>query len=163
MYYIRFLKPPHFTSTSARIKSSGSIIETLVTITSDLGDEIFPLDVDIISHVFFEGHEAEEPIPYQKHRWKAGMRALSLTHQIQLHQMRQSIRILVTSQDEDVPTRHLPMSIEDLPIIVPAWSGPFNLEGRSAARVVERHVRLPGGQHLCIQEEAGESIARHIW
>ncbi|KAI9883396.1 MAG: Mitochondrial presequence protease [Watsoniomyces obsoletus] len=55
------------------------------------------------------------------------------------------------------------LTTDPLPLVLPAWSGVFSSKSPTADRVVFRRWNLPGGQHLRIQEESGESIARHIW
>ena len=162
MHYIRFLKTPSLTVNQSR---SSVVIEALITITSDLGDELFPGHVVITSSVVAEahGHGQEKPMEQRTSAWKPGMRVMPLKHQVQLDDRKISMRLHVSHQDGQDFDQCCRVSIDDMPLVVPAWCGPFSIEKQSSDRIVERRLQLPGGEHVRIQEEAAESIARHIW
>lgn len=162
MYHVRFLKTPRLTIDQSK---SSTLVEALITITSDLGDELFPGHVVITSSVVVDthGHGQKKPMEQRSWAWKPGMRVMPLRHQMQLHDRKQPRRLHVSHQDGHDFDPYCRVSIDDMPLVVPAWSGPFSLEKQSSDRIVERRLRLPGGEHVCVQEEAAESIARHIW
>lgn len=159
--YTRFLKAPHIKLASS-LKATATI-NALITITSDLGDEFYPDETSITSYVYGDSHGEEKPLHRQIHTWKAGGRALPLQHRFKLHDARMRMRLLVTTQDGEKPETYLKVTPDKLPMIIPAWSGSFGLDNQVASKVVERRLQLPDGQLLRIQEESGESIARHIW
>ncbi len=160
MYYIRFLKPPILGQSIA----SHRIITTLITITSDLGDELFPNDIDITSRIVIEDGRSQEVIHSQRQQWKTWRRVLILKHHVHLPSAQRPMRLLVFAGDDVAFESQMTVAIENLPLILPAWSNLFNARFPTPGRVVlQRRWNLSGRQHLRIKEDGGESIARHIW
>ncbi|KAI9791915.1 MAG: hypothetical protein M1833_001297 [Piccolia ochrophora] len=55
---------------------------------------------------------------------------------------------------------------EELPSIISAWSASIphpNCKGAPVAKMIQRRFTMPRMQSLCIWEDTGDSIARHIW
>ena len=160
MYYVRFLKTPCLKVEDNRGLSC--IVKALVTITSDLGDELFESDTPLFTCITTDDG-SQKMLQRQALQWRAGMRSLPLKHRLPVEKAEQSLRMFVSVED---PSRSelLPSPlIDDLPLVLPAWSGAISYQDMAADRVIQRRLRLPTGLFLCIQEATGESIARHIW
>lgn len=174
MHYIRYLKAPVASSSTNR---SQCHIQTLITITSDLGDSFYGGNLHVLARVLESGdedgeRENERMIRCQWFQWRTGMRAmpLQITFYMDEHSPGRLMRLMVSAaleKTDNDPKYHPYQSIRlaDLPRVVSAWSEPFSVQVRATKREVERRfeIGLPGARTLCIKEESGESIARHIW
>ena len=156
VHYIRFLKPPRIQTTD----SAYVTIKSLITITNDLGDEFYPGDLILIADLVPTGIEIMRPTVQRMVLWTSGMRTVWITMErislkvhwpVQLHIARSNART-------DSP------SVETFPDVLSAWSESFGIGSNTqASRRVERRFELTPGNMLRIYEDAGESIARHVW
>ena len=160
MYYVRFLKVPRLKVEDNRGLSC--IVKALVTITSDLGDELFESDTPVFT-CLMTGDGSQTMLQRQALQWTAGMRSLPLKHCIPVEKAEQSMRMFVSAEDPSHFDLLPSLFIDNLSLVLPAWSGAFSYQDMVADRVIQRRLRLPMGLFLCIQEATGESIARHIW
>lgn len=156
IHYIRILKPP----TLYRIGGSRGVIKALITITNDLGDEFCPFDValkaDLVSE---EGGASIEPhsIP-----WKSGMRVLWVEMATEHVFLEPSLRVFDTASSTDGHCSD-PIALGRMPLIVGCSCKIDDaLQGRGCRRS-ERRFLLQPGDYLRIDEDIGDSIARHIW
>ncbi|EEH18038.1 hypothetical protein PABG_00601 [Paracoccidioides brasiliensis Pb03] len=158
-HYIRFLKPPKIV-----VSSKGEcFIETLVTITTDLGDSFLAEDAKLISILQFTNICGGIPTPFEKtFSWKAGNRELKIVlGPCQLLVANQAARLSVRDASGGLVDRLEPSKA---PSIVTAWSAEFGMNcALHADRLVERRFKLEIGPQLRTWEETGNSIARHIW
>jgi hypothetical protein len=156
MRYIRFLKPP---------KVQHSEIKCLITITSDLGDSFLPENVDLSASL--RSAEDHGEIYLRKAiKWQAGMRSLAISFNVRDCDIDWPAQVHVAPKGSPLSDhfeKHQDGS--DLPSIISAWSDVLDpTEGiYEAARMVERRFIPLSNRTLCIWEETGESIARHIW
>ncbi|KAK3303207.1 putative methyltransferase-domain-containing protein [Chaetomium strumarium] len=171
MHYIRFCRPPE-----VQTVKSQAFVKLVLTITTDLSDSFLaprnPVQLAVIGAYTVNKDGKDQLIPVSLVQgnspptWRAGMRVLKLdlplpSLPIETIQVRPLSRQLTAMSTSDVlpGTQGLIMSVfADMP------------QPRSALSpsVCFRSLRLPAGemaaaQPLQIEEDLGESIARHIW
>ena len=154
VYYIRFLKPPVVSD----LNKTSNLVTSLITITTDLGDASLWSRVDLTARLV-DVDGAGKVVETTKCPWERGKRAVSIFFTYRKGRPEHHLRVHVTTED----TARCCASFK-LPEILDVWSAPFrpNDIGRSAS-LVERRLRLCGGETLRIWEETGNSIACHIW
>ncbi|KYG50722.1 hypothetical protein M433DRAFT_76 [Acidomyces richmondensis BFW] len=163
MHYIRFLKTPriHVDGTTVQLKA-------VITITTDLGETFYRDPLDLVATLASPPHDASDDGPeiFLRRRlaWPGHpTRALPLS-------------LDLSRQDVDwpacvhiAPRGSSPSSGCDgfLPPIVDIWSGNLNpTKGHfSSGRRVERrfHPISYPSRPCALLEDAGDSIARHLW
>lgn len=157
VYYIRFLKPPKF-------DVSKGLVRSLVTVTTDLGDDFYPGDLTIYAIVVATEREGSWQSVWQTVKWKSGMRSAW----IEIRGMEPSplgpLHLVVNTRK----TLHAgDLLLNDLPEILDARSESFrrggNWQQSQAGNRVERRFGMTLGCWTAIYEEIGESIARHLW
>lgn len=170
MYYIRLLRPP----VVDRDGTHGSI-KLVLTITTDLGDSFLsprePLELSVIG-AYTECRDGQDQlVPIQLAQgctliWRAGMRVLKFDvpmspQPVTTIQIRPSNRELVAFSITDI-------SVTKHGLVIAAYADISRPRDASATSVCFRSLRLPGNhgpasQMLQVEEDIGESIARHIW
>lgn len=159
MRYVRFLKPPRLVVD----KGSKPQISCLITITSDLGDSFLPYDVELAAELL-SLHQTEEIVVWRTVQWKAGMRSLPITFPLTKNLKAQKFRLRVGGEPKSTYDDYGKLSGEATCGVVSVWSQEFNPSGTTAAaKLVDRCFSLMDGHVICISEETGESIARHLW
>lgn len=159
MHYIRLLKPPKLI-----IHGSKPSIKTLCTITTDLGDDFFPDNVDIEVVLHGDGDTAKV-LARLVVKWSAGMRAVPIDLQL---------NIIPRSSSGFLDLRAIPSEMSEvtvqgghlfLPTIASASSVLyFSAKTKeSEERLLLRTLDIGGHRELRIWEESGDSIARHVW
>ncbi|KAI9834831.1 MAG: hypothetical protein M1819_002739 [Sarea resinae] len=166
MHYIRFLKP-------AKLVNNNNSIETLMTLTSDLGESFYAGSTDLTASLISASPLQEQSRPYlhQTYKWTPGSRTLKLAFDIRRVRIPWPARVYVTASgvSEDADTLlgdENSRTTAGCPPTISAWSSPLHPPTRlESMRLVERRFRLPSKDAaiLSIWEETGESIARHIW
>jgi hypothetical protein len=156
MRYIRFLKPP---------KVQDDHIRALITITSDLGENFFPENVQLSAYLRSADDHGE--IYLRKGlKWKAGMRSLHVSFDIEDCDVHWPARLHVTLRDAPL-SDHFEKTNNGvhLPNIISAWSDILDPPRgvKEATKTIQRRFTPLSNRMLCIWEETGESIARHIW
>jgi len=168
MHYVRLLRPP-----AVEQRTSRQVLKLVLAITTDLGDSYLspqePLELSVIG-AFPNDDGILTPVNLTQNatpRWRAGMRVLKFDvplppQPIKTIQIRQSSRQLTVLGTNDVypaPAQGLIMGVyADLP------SG-----GEKPSQVCFRSLRLVGSDPsgpvnaLQVEEDFGDSIARHIW
>ncbi|KAI2463711.1 putative methyltransferase-domain-containing protein [Annulohypoxylon bovei var. microspora] len=174
MHYIRLLRP-------AKLDGRNSIISLLITITTDLGDSFLSPDkpVDLIV-------SADDPVGQsvilktdQPVRWTSGLRVLNIkvpvnaclkrddvTCSIKIHPATQSLPLGTMGSNDVLPWRAaesssagqgliMPVSVE----IVKGVCSPVSLRTLQ----LNTHSQHENQLNLELEEDIGESIARHIW
>ncbi|PGH14728.1 hypothetical protein AJ79_02894 [Helicocarpus griseus UAMH5409] len=158
-HYIRFLKPPKVV---AALKT-GCFVETLITITTDLGDAFLAEDAGLLSILQITDNNGLIIESFEEtSSWTAGNRELKISFgPCQLAAAAHAARLSVRDASGGIVDRLEPSKA---PSIVTAWSTSFGIAaGLQAEKLVERCFKLEIGPHLKAWEETGNSIARHIW
>ena len=164
MHYIRFLKAP-----KAEIQKGWVTVRTLITITTDLGDDFLAAELLVYAHLIRDGDEAMKEkrsvLATTSSIWKPGLRAIWLVIlRLPIFALKDPVRMLISTNSEYV--RHLQVqepALNHLPKIFHAWSEPFDLTDKGVMKWVERRLATSETVTLRIYEEMGESIARHVW
>ena len=160
VYYIRFLK---LLKVHSKEGKDSETIKALVTITTDLGDGFYPADLQLVATLVPADSEDEsDGISSTKGFWRAGMRSFWIELPIMRIKMLMSPLRLCVSYSEDQTPQELDST--RMPKIVGVWSDILvSHQSKHTLRSVERRFLLDKGLPLSIWEDAGESIAKHIW
>lgn len=155
MHYIRFLKPP---------KIQDNKVKALVTITTDLGEYFLLADEQL--SISLRSADGSKIYSRTTSKWKEGMRSLAVSLDTTPGDTDWPARLHVASQGSLLSNRFDQAQHQSgLMAIVSAWSD--NLDTChgvfEATKTVERRFTTLSNRKLCIWEETGESIARHIW
>ncbi|KAK3109761.1 hypothetical protein LTR53_016623 [Teratosphaeriaceae sp. CCFEE 6253] len=154
MHYIRFLKTPKI-----EVQANTVILKAVITVTTDLGETFYPEDIDLIASLRASAQDGEIYLR-RKLRWPGNARSLPIS-------------LDLSRQDVDWPAcihiaARTPASAQPpgfLPSVVDVWSGSLNpTEGlfESGWRVERRFTSL-AERTVSLLEDAGDSIARHLW
>ncbi|KAF2863611.1 hypothetical protein K470DRAFT_254899 [Piedraia hortae CBS 480.64] len=143
MHYIRFLKVPRVVR---------GCVEAMVTVTTDLGETFYPLAIGLV--VCLEGDKGEG-VCEVKVDWKGkGIRSVSV--------------LMPIGKSVEWPARihaYAGKGNGFLEPIIGIWSG--GLDPRcgqyDSGWRVERRFITEHDESICLYEEAGDSIARHLW
>ncbi|KAI0007302.1 putative methyltransferase-domain-containing protein [Xylariaceae sp. FL0662B] len=177
MHYIRLLRPARFNSFDA----CRPLLSLLITITTDLGDSFLcpgePVEL-VVTADDLRGESILLPID-RPARWSAGMRVLDIKAPVKPNLIREPITCIVkihpatqsqplgflTSSDV-LPWTVAEGSPANQGLIMPAS---VNMVGEICSPVSVRRLRLDTGSQpgdaldLTLDEDIGESIARHVW
>ena len=154
VYYVRFLKPPVI----AEVEQQTMLVTSVVTVTTDLGDIALPSNVDLLA-TLVEAENTDQIIDQTVYPWQGGKRAITVFQTCKKTFERGGLRVHVSTRETEQCHGE-----RRIPGILDIWSSPFSLEqlGRSSP-MVERQFRLAEDVCVSIWEEAGNTIARHIW
>ncbi|KAH0553397.1 hypothetical protein GP486_006532 [Trichoglossum hirsutum] len=157
MRYIRFLKYPR---RSYSKKEQSPTISSLITITSDLGETFCSRDVAVAADLVRD--EDGGSVARKVCQWRAGMRNLQVDISIgDVAACPVKLHVAAAKyENADDLREYLNGTGSD---IVSAWSETLGLAGKTTGSTVERRLLSQNGKTLTVREEAGESIARHIW
>ena len=135
-----------------------TVLKAVVTITTDLGETFYPEDLELIACV--KNIEQDGDIYLRREvQWQAGDRALHISFNIPDQDLEWPAGLHVSINNAS------PTNYGFLPPIVDVWSGELNpTEGRmeSGWRVERRFTSL-AERRVSLLEDAGDSIARHLW
>lgn len=133
-------------------------LKAVITVTTDLGETFYPENADLVATIRENAIDGEVYLR-RKLQWAAGARSLSIDFDL-------------SRSDIDWPAcLHVGMKVPNakgpgfLPPIVDAWSGDLNPpkgELDSGWRVERRFIPL-SERPVSLIEDAGDSIARHLW
>ncbi|KAK3677701.1 hypothetical protein LTR78_002551 [Recurvomyces mirabilis] len=159
MHYIRFLKLP-----KAEVKPGTILVKSIITITTDLGETFYPTDLDLIATLRSSSDEGEIHLR-RRIPWPAHARSLPITFYLSRQQdvdwpacVHVAVQNPTTTGTANPPPGFLPE-------IVDIWSGLLNPpQGLldSGQRVERRFLSL-AERSVSLLEDAGDSIARHLW
>lgn len=157
VYYIRFLKTPR-----VQQQKSSSVVSALICITTDLGDAFLAQDVDLIAELSIS-HSSKILIT-KSLTWQAGKREVPISLELTGGLAQQTVVLTVRPLGPQSPVKD---SLCPVPLVVSGWSTPSSAQ-LPAEKLIERRFSLenhpePQRSDLCISEETGNSIARHIW
>lgn len=153
MHYIRFLKTPKCNAEHGSLE-----LTALITIASDLGESFFPDDVLLRAEVVC----GTEVCASKQLSWNGSMRSLKV--QVKIPQKPRSAVVLKLAALEINDFVRSQDDIIMLPIVLGAWSCPVDPRGKlDTEKFIQRKFTFAKGEELCIWEETGESLARHLW
>ncbi|KAK4145576.1 putative methyltransferase-domain-containing protein [Dichotomopilus funicola] len=179
MHYIRFCRPPEVTTS----RSHQATVKVVLTITTDLSDAFLsppnPIQLAIIgAYTERKDDGSTQVVPVHLTQgqgsgppptWRAGMRVLKLDLPLPA-QLKQPIE---TIQIRPLSRQLTAMATSDvLPgkqgLIMAVYADMPRPDSGRALNVCFRSLRLtvgdvPVGQPFQIEEDLGESIARHVW
>lgn len=132
-------------------------LKTVVCLTTDLGETFLATSIDLVATLRSTASEGDIYLR-KTAKWQAGDRSLAIVFDI-------------ARQDIDWPACvHVGVKGDArndgfLPPIVDVWSGALNpTQGRFESGLrVERRFTSYSGRSLTLLEDAGDSIARHLW
>ncbi len=146
-------------------KGSASL-KALITITTDLGESLFPEYVKLRVCILtlgpkYLGHSGLQ----QEINWNAGDREIPIDISIPREMIDMRMKIFVLAANETYRFFESPRGESIMPVIVPVMSGPIDCrEGKlSSGNRVQRYVEVTNGKRIHVWEDTGESIARHVW
>jgi len=167
MHYIKFLKLPVLASSK-----QGSIIKTVIAVTTDLGDDYFPSDIilqfQLLTHNSAKPKASSNVLLSQSRQWSIGMRALpvelkvpsksagaSTLYQLSVDASKSGFSTIFDFSDGVLVT----------PRVMPVLSAPFGAFSRQADPDLDviRVIPIKDNPELRVYEATGDSIARHIW
>ncbi|PGH26741.1 hypothetical protein AJ80_01505 [Polytolypa hystricis UAMH7299] len=167
-HYIRFLKSPKLESSG---KTSGShSISSLITITTDLGDDFLAEDVELLATV--QTSSQKKNISVNKNfEWRAGNRELKISIllprkvNVEKDTSSTTLRLGIFRAEKYDGAEILGQATTDE--VIGGWSTWFRGTplGVQAEKLIERvfHNEEEDLPALRIWEETGNSIALHIW
>ena len=150
---VRFLRPPQ-----VHVEKSDIQLKAVITLTSDLGESFYPVEADLVATIRETTHDGEVYLR-RKLQWPAGARAMPISLDISHIDIEWPACLHIGVKTAVVKGPGF------LPPIVDAWSGELNpTKGQfdSGWRVERRFVPLIE-RPITIIEDAGDSIARHLW
>ena len=157
VYYIRFLKLP-------KLDNPQGTVRALVTVTTDLGDDFYPESLSLFVTVVVSARERDWQSKWQKVEWRKGMRTVWIEIQNMRSCPSELLRLVVNTRPSLVADDLL---LENMPEVFSARSSTFGRSRGSdipqADNRIERRYRTSIGEERTLDEEMGESIARHIW
>lgn len=161
MRYVRFLKTPRIIEKKDSPKAH---VQCLITITSDLGDSFLPCDVTLSAELLSSA-DKEEIIVWRTVEWKSGMRTLPIILPLSQTRPTWPVRVRVGVDSKSKLDEFEKLLNEECRGVVSAWSAPLDpTRGeKEADKLVERRFSSSEGKDVCVWEETGESIARHLW
>jgi hypothetical protein len=140
------------------IEKNSIQLKATITVTTDLGETFYPDDTDLVATIRETAHDGEVYVR-RKLKWPANARSLPVIFDL-------------SHTDVDWPAcLHIGIKTSVskgpgfLPPIVDAWSGELNpAKGQldSGWRVERRFIPL-SERPVALIEDAGDSIARHLW
>ena len=185
MHYIRLLRPPTIDTSDP----DNPVLSLLLTITTDLGESFlypdepiklsFSTNSDVVRGLYICSRPLE-PVDGRQHvQWEPGMRVLNIKLRFEKKLVSEKCHVLITAIN---PAPEMMLSLFETRDLLP-WrvkEGGGESKGLvasltlkfDAGGVFSASVRELACQHrpeemghvkICIEEDIGESIARHIW
>ncbi|KPI45899.1 uncharacterized protein AB675_662 [Cyphellophora attinorum] len=153
VHYIRFLSTPQVAVTSRK----SIAISAPLAVTTDLGDTYLHQDVSLLVRLI--DVKAAAVIAEQRVLCKGSSRALKTSLECNGKYLGRAVCVHVTTLETQRS-----IQAREIPQILDVWSHDFTLTDKERSEpLVVRKVSPGTGQVLCIWEETGDSIARHVW
>lgn len=148
---VRFLKTP-----KVHVDNASVLLKAVITVTTDLGETFYLDDLDLV--VTFCSLDVTADIYLRrKLQWRAGHRSLAISLDLSRQDLEWPACVHVEVRNSK--------SNGFVPPICDIWSGPLNaIKGQfdSGWRVERRFFSL-SERPVSLLEDAGDSIARHLW
>ncbi|KAK5133096.1 hypothetical protein LTR08_008206 [Meristemomyces frigidus] len=156
MHYIRFLKTPKVHADASTVQ-----LKAVVTVTTDLGETFHPSPLELVATIQSTREDGDIYL-HRKITWPGnGARNLPITFDVSRPDVDWPARMHVAVRQSS--SAITPAGF--LPAIVDIWSGtldPTTGQSESGSRVERRFTSL-AGRTVSLLEDAGDSIARHLW
>ncbi|KAK4540246.1 hypothetical protein LTR36_009651 [Oleoguttula mirabilis] len=156
MHYIRFLKTPKI-----QVDNSTVLLKAVVTVTTDLGETFHPSPLELIATVRNVQDDGEIYLR-RRIQWPGhGARSVPINFDLSRQDVEYPACVHVAVKQTSGNTR--PSGF--LPPVVDVWSGtldPTKGQFESGWRVERRFTSL-AERTVSLLEDAGDSIARHLW
>lgn len=161
MHYVRFLKMPRLVIENKRTQ----ILKSVITVDTDLGDDFYFFDAALDFSVLMSSSAKPSVMLTETLHWNSGMRSLAVELTMPPSYSSQPVRLQVAAS---VDPRHVLQAHGGhlvMPLIIPATSAFIDPSKGSmvAEDQVERPLALFSGGYISIWEDAGISMARHVW
>ncbi|KJY01500.1 hypothetical protein TI39_contig289g00038 [Zymoseptoria brevis] len=152
MHYIRFLKTP-----KVQVDRAVILLKAVVTVTTDLGETFYPDALELVATIRSAEDDGEIYLR-KKVEWTKSARSAAIVFDLS----RQDIEWPACVH---VGVRNPPRDSGFLPPISDVWSGTLNpTKGQfGSGWRVERRFTSCAERSLSLLEDAGDSIARHLW
>ncbi|KAK5122414.1 hypothetical protein LTR85_003998 [Meristemomyces frigidus] len=156
MHYIRFLKTPKI-----HVDNSTVLLKAVVTVTTDLGETFHPSRLELVATVR-DVQEDGEIYLRRRIQWPGkGARSVPISFDLSRQDVEwpACLHVAVKQTSGNIKPSGF------LPPIVDVWSGTLNpTKGKfeSGWRVERRFTSL-SERTVSLLEDAGDSIARHLW
>ncbi|KAK3699998.1 hypothetical protein LTR37_016158 [Vermiconidia calcicola] len=154
MHYIRFLKTPR-----VQVDRGSVLLKAVLAITTDLGETFYPEDIDLVITVRDIENDGDIYLR-RKVQWKAGARSVPVAFNLSHQDVEWPACVHVAVKNSATAN-----NCGFLPPICDVWSGLLNpTKGRmDSGRRVERRFMSGAEREVSLLEDAGDSIARHLW
>lgn len=152
---VRFLKTPR-----VNVDHGNVVLKAVVTVTTDLGETFFPTDLELIATIR-DCEDDGDIYLRRKVAWKAGDRAVPFAFNLNYQDVEWPACLHVTVRSTGKGVRNTGF----LSPIFDVWSGQLHpTKGRmEAGNRVERRFTSNAERTVSLLEDAGDSIARHLW
>ena len=158
VHYIRFLKAPRL----QEVCGSRAVVKSLITITTDLGDDFFPCDLALKAGFIPNDAARSGLIRCCDILWRAGMRVLWV--EVVGEQITPNTKLRVIEAGSNARGQlNDTIVLEQMPLVIGCTSSILALHDVGASFRSERSLQLQPGKPLWIEEDIGDSIARHVW
>lgn len=142
------------------VDKSTILLKAVITVTTDLGETFYPSDLELIATVRSIAQDGEIYLR-RRLQWPANARSLPITFDLTRQDVEWPACMHVavkTTSDRAKPAGFLPS-------VVDVWSGTLNpTRGQfESGWRVERRFTSSSQRRLSLLEDAGDSIARHLW
>ncbi|KAK5112894.1 hypothetical protein LTR62_003716 [Meristemomyces frigidus] len=159
MHYIRYLKPP-----IVLVRPGSVLLKSIVTITTDLGETFYPDDLDLVATL--RGPDDDGDIYLRRRvKWPANARSLPINFDLSRQEIDWPACVHIAAKAPNGGRGGCAKTLGFLPEVVDIWSGVLNpTSGQfDSGRRVERRFTSLAERTLSVLEDAGDSIARHLW
>ncbi len=137
------------------------VLKAVLTVTTDLGETFYPSDLELVATLRSVDHDGDiylrRRVPY-----KAGARSVPIAFNLNYQDVEWPACVHVSLNRGST---HAAKATGFLLPIVDVWSGVLNpVKGRmESGRRVERRFTSLAEREVSLFEDAGDSIARHLW
>ena len=153
---VRFLKTPR-----VYVDHGNVLLKAVVTVTTDLGETFYPNNAELVATLRNQEQDGDIYLR-RKVVWKGGDRSVGISFHLSHQDVEwpACLHVSVKSGANGKYTTH-----GFLPPIVDVWSGALNpTKGQmESGRRVERRFTSVAERTVSLLEDAGDSIARHLW
>lgn len=158
-HVVRFLRTPKVV-----VDKSDVTLKAVITVTTDLGETFFPDSLELIA-VLRESSEDGDVFLRRRLQWPAGSRSIPVSFNLSRNDIEWPACLHISAKSTSTTSLPSLAASGFLPPIVDIWSGSLNpVKGdfESGQRVERRFISL-AERTISLLEDAGDSIARHLW
>ncbi|KAF2725579.1 hypothetical protein K431DRAFT_309204 [Polychaeton citri CBS 116435] len=155
MHYVRFLKLP-----KVHVETNNITLRTTVAITTDLGETFYPNDLDLVASVRNAAPDGEIYLR-RKFTCPGGSRAFLVAVNLAQSDVEWPACLHIAVKGGAGSCRSTAL----LSPFIDIWSDELNPTGGNftASNRVERRFTTLNEKTIALVEDAGDSIARHLW